>query len=102
MKYNLLMYWLAAKWIFRTNLGDWVWYKGKKYEVCNGVRPYSWRLELNDGTEGWVKRDECRKVLSIKNFKHSFYYGLWFYRTNWLDIWKRNGIKNWMCGCNIW
>ena len=42
---------LAMKWIFRTNLGDLVWYEGKQYEVCNGQN--SWRLDDNING-GWV------------------------------------------------
>lgn len=103
MKYTLLMYWLALKWVFRVNLGDQVRYQGKKYYVHNGVRCGMWRLgELENGDNGWVKREECRKVVSLRNFYGSFKSAVWFYRTNWLDIWKRSGIKPWMKGCNIW
>ena len=103
MKYTILMYWLAFKWIFRINLGDMVWYRGKKYPVSNGVRCGMWRLpDLDNGDGGWVKRSDCRKVASLKNFSGSFRSALGFYRSNWLDIWKREGIKPWMKGCNIW
>ena len=103
MKYTLLVYWLSFKWIFRTNLGDMVFYKGRRYSIANGVRCNSWRLSgLDNGDDGWVRRVDCCKVKSFKNLLGSYRYGLWFYKTNWLDIWKRSGIKSWMKSCNIW
>ena len=103
MKYTLFMYWLSAKWIFRITLGDEIRYHGKRYIVANGVRSNSWRLhDLDNDDSGWVKRAECRKVLTIKNLCGSYKSGLRFYKTNWLDIWKQSGIQPWMKGCNIW
>ncbi|MFA5408685.1 MAG: hypothetical protein WC343_07950 [Bacilli bacterium] len=93
---------LAMKWIFRTNLGDLVWYEGKQYEVCNGTRDNSWRLDLENDNGGWVRRNDCRKVWSWRNCRHSFAFGWNFYMTNWYDIWCQAGIKDWMRGCNIW
>jgi hypothetical protein len=103
IKYWFLIIWLSFKWMFRICLGDQVWYKGKKYCVLNGVRENSWRLSnLDNGDDGWVLRKECKKVKSYKNYLHSFTSGYHFYMTSWYDIWKRNGIQNWMRGCRIW
>ena len=103
MKYKLFIIWLSFKWIFRINLGDYVWYVGKKYQVANGVRSLSWRLyDLKNDDKGWVLRSKCRKSLTLRNLYQSFKSGLWFYRTNWLEIWQREGIKPWMKDCNIW
>lgn len=93
---------LSLKWCWKINLGDWIWYKGKKYIVSNGVRSGSWRLSyLDNGDNGWVSRIECGKVWTLKNIIGSFKSGYSFYMTSWLDIWVRNGIKPWMRGCNI-
>ena len=75
--------------IFSVNLGSKVKYKGKVYEVCNGVRSNSWRLEPSKNLPdyGWVKRDECRKIFNLKNFRQSYKFFVIFYKTNWLDIW---------------
>ena len=94
---------LALKWIPVINLGDEVYYKGKKYTVCNGVKVKSWRLScLNNNNNGWVKRTECKKVWSLKNMTKSFKSGYNFYMTSWFDIWCRDGIKNWMRNLHIW
>ena len=95
--------WLALQWIPNVNLGDVVRYQGKKYEVCNGVRYGQWRLgDLENERDGWVPRSECKKVWTIANIRHSFFAGRNFYMTSWYDIWCRDGIKDWMRGCNIW
>jgi len=102
MKYRLIILWWSFLWIFRVNLGDVVLYAGKEYTVCNGVRCDSWRLDgLENGDSGWVRRSECRKVWTLKNVVGSFRSGYGFYMSNWFDIWKREGIKPWMRGCNI-
>jgi len=94
---------LSFKWCFRVNLGDTVFYKNKKYIVANGVRSNSWRLSgLSNGDSGWVKRSDCRKVLTFSNMKKSFKSGYFFYMTSWYDIWCRNGIEPWMKSCKIW
>lgn len=103
VKYWLYIVWLAYRWIFQVNLGDYVWYKRKKYLVHSGVRCESWRLGgLDNGDSGWVPRKDCRKVLSFKNIIHSFKSGRYFYMTSWYSIWKRNGIENWCKSCHIW
>lgn len=101
--WKIRIFFMSLRWCLQINLGDKVWYKGKKYTVCNGVRCGSWRLgDLDNGDDGWVPREDCRKVISWSNFKHDFNYGWRFYMTSWYDIWYRNGIKDWMRGCNIW
>ena len=101
--YYILILWLSIKWIFRINLGDQVLYNNKKYIVINGVRSKSWRLnKLDNGDDGWVKRKECKKVVSIKNYTNSFKSGYKFYMTNWYQIWTNSGIKDWMKKCKIW
>lgn len=97
------IFFLALRWVRQTNLGDQVWYEGKKYYIHNGCRDKSWRLyKLKNGNDGWVLRSECKKVKSFRNYYHSFQYGWSFYMTNWYSIWMREGIKPWMRGCNIW
>lgn len=94
MKYRLLICWIAFKWMFRINLGDLVWYKGKKYVVLNGVRPHSWKLNIQkNDNDGWVPRNECRKVLTLKNMYGSFKSGYRFYMGYWYDIWKHHGLN---------
>lgn len=90
MKYDLLVYWYAFKWVFKINLGDLVYYKGNKYTVANGVRQGMWRLyEYENHDDGWVSRGDCKKVLGLKNLYHSFKSGVKFYRGYWVQIWKK-------------
>lgn len=99
----LMILFLSAKWMFRIVLGDKVIYQGKRYIVANGVRPYSWRLSnLNNGVNGWVNRNECKKVKTIANIIGSFKSGYKFYMGYWYNIWCNTGIEPWMKGCNIW
>ena len=101
--WKVRIFFLAIKWIFRTNLGDVVKYNGKEYEVCNGHRYGQWRLEgVINGNDGWVPRKDCKKVWSYSNFKRSFESGRSFYMQNWFSIWCDYGIKPWMRGCKIW
>lgn len=101
--YWLFVRWLAFRWMFQVNLGNEVIYQGKKYTVCNGVRSNSWRLgDLVNGNGGWVRRSDCKLVLSIDNLRHIYNYGVRFYMTNWYEIWCREGVKPWMKGCSIW
>lgn len=103
MKYRLFIVWLSFRWMFQTNLGDLVWYGGKKYVVANGIRPESWRLDgLENGNEGWVERAKVRKVISLSNLVGSFQSGSRFYTSNWLEIWRRDGIQDWMKALEIW
>lgn len=101
--WKIRIFFLALRWISQVNLGDEVWYKGKKHTVCNGVRCNSWRLDkLDNGDDGWVPRKDCKKVFSFRNLNHSFSSGYRFYMTSWFDIWCNTGIKDWMRKCNIW
>jgi len=101
--WTIRIIWLSFKWCWRVNLGDWVWYKEKKYIVANGVVSGSWRLNgFDNGHDGWVKRKDCKKVKTIKNIIGSFKSGYRFYMTSWFDIWVNEGIKTWMKKCNIW
>jgi hypothetical protein len=103
IRYWIFIVYLSIKWMFKTNLGNYVWYKGKKHIVCNGVISEMWRLgDLDNGHEGWVPRKECKLVLSADNIFHSFKWGYGFYMGYWYDIWVREGIKDWMKGCRIW
>lgn len=103
MRYKLLIIWLSFKWIFRVNLGDEVYYKNNKHIVRNGVRCNSWRLsELDNGDDGWVKRADCKKVWTFDNILNSYKHGYNFYITNWYNIWKTEGIKDWMRQLQIW
>jgi len=94
---------LSIKWIFKINLGDKAIYQGKKYIVANGVRYGCWRLHrLNNGDNGWVKRADCKKVITLHNLLGSFKSGYSFYMGNWYRIWVNSGIEPWMKGCSIW
>jgi len=103
-----LYYWLyiislSLRWVFRINLGDWVYYREKMYKVNNGVPHNMWKLlGLQDWNGGYVYRKDCEKVWSLKNCIGSFKRGYSFYMLSWYDIWVRVGIKRWMRGCNIW
>lgn len=101
--WRLFIVWLSLKWCLKINLGDWVWYRGVRYIVVNGVRSNSWRLVyLDNGHDGWVPRSECRKSWTIRNVIGSFKSGYRFYMTCWYDIWRQEGVKKWMRSCNIW
>lgn len=103
MRYWFYILWLSAKWIFRVNLGDHVWYHGKRYVVANGVLPQSWRLAgLENERNGWVPRCACKKSCAPRNLFGSFASGYRFYMQNWYGIWKRGGITPWMRSCDIW
>ena len=100
--YRVLIIFLSFKWIFRVNLGDLIAYKGKRYQVLNGVRCHMWRLDLDNGDQGWVPRKDCKKILSFKNMFGSFQSGYRFYIGYWFNIWVNRGIKPWMRECHIW
>ena len=103
LKYKILIIYLSTKWIFTICIGDKVIYQGKEYVVANGVRSMCWRLAgLDNGDGGWVRRVECKKVRTIRNFLGSFNSGYRFYMVNWYGIWVNSGIEPWMRGCNIW
>lgn len=94
---------LSIKWMFKIVLGDKIVYQGTQYIVANGVRPYSWRLvNLRNGDNGWVKRNECKKVKTLSNMLGSFKSGYSFYMGYWYSIWVNVGIETWMKGCHIW
>lgn len=101
--YRVKIFILALRWIPQINLGDTVYYNGEKYMVINGVRSNSWQLcGLDNANDGWVRRKDCKKELSLNNIKHSFLYGWNFYMTSWFEIWCNNGIEDWVRDCNIW
>ena len=112
LRWWIYVIWLSAKWCFQVNLGDLVWYHGRKYVVLNGVRSNSWKLAewnifgeplvLENGNDGWVPRAECKKVKTLSNAIGSFRSGYRFYMTSWYDIWVREGILDWMRSCRIW
>ena len=103
LKYWLLVMWLSSKWVFRLNLGDLVWYQGRKHVLCNGTTPHHWDIEDWETRErAWVHERELRKVWSPTNLAGSFAGGYRFYMRNWFDIWVRQGIQPWMKGCRIW
>ena len=87
IKKYFIVIWLSFKWIFKTNVGDRVWFEGKKYLVTNGVRQGAWRLnKLINEDQGWVGRRECSKVISPINLINSFRSGYRFYMQNWYGI----------------
>lgn len=98
--YQMYIRWNAIQWVLQTNLGDLVIHKGRRRTVCNGV--VSGRWTLSDPYEEFVPREECRKVLTVGNLYRSYKSGVWFYTTNWLDIWVNEGITAWMRHLPIW
>lgn len=103
LKYWLLIVWLSCKWMFRINLGDRIWFNGRKCIVCNGVTLNRWDVEDIETRERFsVAYADCRKAWTPANVLWSFRSGYRFYMRSWFEIWKRNGIESWMRGCNIW
>lgn len=105
VKYWLYIIYLAIKWIPRTNLGDHVFYRDKRYSVSNGVVPSMWNLVNNNEDPRYIEdvcRYECKKVQSISNYWRSFTSGYRFYMQCWFGIWVNEGIKPWMRNCKIW
>lgn len=99
--------WLALRWIPRINLGDRVIFGGDEWTLIQGVSAPTWDLvrgSHDDGTFRLVAAhaSQFRKVRSIPNYWSSFRSGWRFYMNNWYGIWMREGIKDWMLGCNIW
>lgn len=103
VKYWLLIVWLSCKWMFRINLGDRIWFNGRKCIVCNGVTSGRWDVEDIKTRERFsAAYADCRKVWTPANVLGSFKFGYRFYMRSWFEIWKRNGIESWMRSCNIW
>ncbi len=98
IKYWLLIIRLSFKWMFRTTLGDEIYYQRNRYMVTNGVCPMTWTLD----SKFEAKRIECKKIWSLKGMIRSFKRGYNFYMTNWYGIWIMAGIEPWMKDCNIW
>ena len=104
--YWLKIVWLSAKCMFRINLGDKVTLLSdnwpQTYTVINGVCSGTWKV--TDGIEDAfeVKREQCRKIITIQNYIGSFRFRYSFYMSCWFDIWCRNGIEPWVKKCNIW
>lgn len=94
---------LALRWVPRFNIGDRVIYGGREWYLAQGVCAPRWTLRSEtDGEEVYANEKDFRKVRSLPNYWRSFRYGYRFYMTSWYSIWMREGIKDWMRGCNIW
>ena len=92
--YQVYIIWLGFKWMFKTNLGDWVIYEGKSYQVCNGVVWGCWTLSDEDGNRiEQADRAKCKKIISIQNLAHDFKYCWYFYTSSWLEIWVNFGRR---------
>ena len=103
IRFWIYIVWLSFLHIFQTVLGSKVLYKGKVYIVRNGVRSEMWRLDqLDNNDNGWVRRKNCKFIISWENIKHNFLSMYNFYMTSWYKIWVRNGVSNWCKGCKIW
>ena len=88
---KLKIIWIAFKAMWHTQIGDIVYYKNKKYYISNGARINSWRLtNLQNNDNGWVLRNECKKVKTLKNYIQTFKRIYHFYRSYWLQIWLQN------------
>ena len=95
---------LSLRWPFKLNLGDYVWRRGKRYMLIQGVCDPYWDLMADDQSErmNHVHLSEFRKSWRLSNFWSSFACGYRFYMGYWYDIWVGQGIKPYMRGCNIW
>jgi hypothetical protein len=103
VRYEIYVWYLASRWIFQINLGDSVWYNGKRYIVASGVIANMWRLcGLDNSHDGWVSRSACKKERSLVNYYYSFRSGYRFYKSSWYTIWCDDGIKLWMTYLEIW
>lgn len=94
----LMIIFLSMKWMFRITIGDKIYYKGKIYQVTNGVCPTTWTLN----SKFRAKRIECQKIWSLKGTIRSFQSGYSFYMGYWYSIWVNVGIESWMQRCQIW
>lgn len=92
---------LALRWIPKFNLGDRVIFRGREWTLHQGVRAPHWALVSGDESVDAYEYS-FRKVRSLSNYWHSFRSAYRFYRVNWLEIWKEEGIQPWMLSCNIW
>ena len=94
---------LSLRWIFSTNIGDEVWYRGEKWDLIQGVCDPSWDLMNKKGVRiNHIHKSNFEKVKTLKNYFRSFKSGYHFYMGYWFKIWVREGIAPWMKECNIW
>ena len=93
---------LSFRWIFSLNIGDEVWFEGEKWMAVQGVCDPSWNIQRGGERREYIDRSRFKKVKSLRNYTSSFLRGYHFYMVNWYDIWRNEGIKQWMRGCNIW
>lgn len=100
--WNCFIVYLSLKWCRQINLGDLVWYEGKKHIVLNGTMTNHWRISDVTSNSGWVLCSKCKKVWTLSNIIKSYCSGRRFYMINWYKIWINEGIKPWMLNCNIW
>lgn len=76
---------MALKWPFRICLGNYVYHKGTKRLVCNGVSAPHWRL--SGLTESELVHENDFKRPFFTNAVRSFKSGYKFYMTCWFRIW---------------
>lgn len=109
MKLLKAIYWrayivrLSCRWMFRFTLGDRVLFKGREYNINNGVCAPRWDLICKETLERVSGHESELALLGgigarIRRFKA----GYRFYMQNWYSIWVREGIKPWMRACRIW
>src|ERR1051325_3502542 len=92
---------LSLKWVFKFNIGDLVWYQNEQWTLSQGVKSPIWTLrkcqyERCDSKGVEVSESDFSKVKSLANYWGSFRSGYRFYMGYWYDIWKRDGIQDWM------
>jgi len=92
---------LSFKKVFKLNLGDVVWFNGKRWTLVQGASDPYWDLQRGNSRVR-VHRRELKKVKSVKNYLRSFRFNYRFYMTSWFELWVRNGIEPWMKQCRIW
>lgn len=80
---------LSIKGMFRINIGDNVYYNGQVCRVSN-LMP---RISITKGSiyHRGIKKNELKKVISVKNMTGSYKFMWRFYKQNWFEIW----VKNW-------
>jgi hypothetical protein len=98
--YKIYIRYLALRFVFKMNLGDEVWHKGRKRTIINWAGCPS--MTLSDPYQQYVPLGECKKVMTPANLWHSYSSKVKFYTQSWLDIWVNNGIEPWIKGCRIW
>lgn len=93
IRIKIYIIYLASKWIFRINLGDYIVFDNEKYSVTNGIYGIRWHIFNKKNGELVPLRTDCRKVMTVSNYIGSFKSGYKFYMGYWYSILLRRGIR---------